>query len=172
MAAVIGLIVVSVLGLFLAAWFAPSGPSIDGTIGSSGFYRGYVGNHYSVWSELGISHSFVATNAQVDVTGAGCQGRVRLVGPPVAGGYLAGVAAGPLPGESIIGRRLTPQMGPRLAVVLTGSTVGRCRVKEVRVAAHSWWRDRWTTVPGDFSVDVTHRSGVDPRTKEAAPPAL
>jgi hypothetical protein len=57
-------------------------------------------------------------------------------------------------------------------VVLTASTTGRCRVREIRFASHSWWRDRWTTVPGEFSVNVTRAAGVDPRGIANSPPAL
>jgi hypothetical protein len=168
----VALVPLALLGLLLTVWFVPSGPSIGGTVGTTGFHRGYVRNHYSVWSAFGIRHPFVVTDAQVVVTGAGCQGQVRLVGSPVVGGYLAGVSTGPLPGAAVIGRRLTPQMGPRLALVVTASTTGRCHVREIRFASHSWWRSRWTTVPGGFSVNVTHSTGVDPRTNEASPPAL
>lgn len=160
-----------VLTLFLVAWYVPAGPSLSGG-GNTGFFAGYVGNHYSEWTALSVSSPFVVKEAQVVVNGKGCHGTVRFVGPPVVGGYLAGVSIGGLPGGSVVGRRLTHQTGQRLDVVLTSSSIGLCSSTEVRFAAHSWWRTRWTTVPFAFSVNVTHRTGQDSRAKEASVPAL
>jgi hypothetical protein len=157
---------------FLGVWLIPSGPGITGGAGNSSFLRGYAGNHYSIWTVFGVRESFVVKQVKVATNDAKCHGTVRLVGKPVLGGYLAGVSRGPLPGASIIGRRLTPQLGQQLALVLTPSSTGRCQAVTIRVADHAWGRTRWTTLPSDFSVTVTHKTGQDSRAKEASPPTL
>src|SRR3954454_2607522 len=166
------LIPMALIGLFLAVWLIPSGPGISGGFGPSSFKEGYVGDHYSVWTGFTIRHSFVVEAAQVTTSSTDCLGTIRVVGEPVQGGYLDGVSTGPLPGASVIGRRLTPQLGRRLAIVLTPSRNGECRAITTRFAAHSWVRTRWTTLSTGFSVDVTHRTGQDPRSKGASTPPL
>jgi len=160
------------LGLTLAWLYVPSGPKVTGPGAATGLRDGYVDNHYSVWSWLHVGSSFVVKDAVVVVNGKGCKGVVRLVGPPVVGGYFAGVSTGALPGESVAGRRLNPQERPDMDLVLTPSSTGRCGATAVRIATDSWGRTRWTTVPIEFFVGVTHRSGSDARAKESSPPAL
>jgi hypothetical protein len=43
---------------------------------------------------------------------------------------------------------------------------GRPPATQVRVAAKSCGRDRWTTVPLSFSIDVTHSCGQDSRVHD------
>jgi hypothetical protein len=168
----IALIPVVVLGAFLLVWFLPAGPSISGGSSGTSVGAGYVGNHYSAWTVFKVRHSFVAERIEVVTNSAACRGTIRLVGKPVEGGPLAGVSAGALPGASVIGRRLTPQLGQQLALVLTPYQTGRCQATTIRFASHSWGRTRWTTLDADFVVNVTHRTGQDTRSKEAHPPAL
>jgi hypothetical protein len=106
---------------------------------------------------------FVVKDVRVLVAGNGCQGDLRLVGTPVEGGYRTGVSAGGLPGTTVVGKRLTTATSPRLAIVLTSSRTGLCHATQIRFGAQSWWRKRWTTVPIDFSISVTHHSGQDSR---------
>jgi hypothetical protein len=40
------------------------------------------------------------------------------------------------------------------------------------MAVQSWWRTRWSTVPVDFYVNVTHTTGTDSRVNLASVPAL
>lgn len=168
----IAALAVVLVGTFLGVWVIPNGPGITGGASSTSFLGGYVGNHYSIWRVFGVKDSFVVTQVKVTTNDASCHGTIRLVGKPVLGGYQAGVSSGPLPGASIIGRRLTPQLGQQLALVLTPSSTGRCQAVRIRIADHAWWRTRWTTLAPSFSVEVTHKTGQDSRAKEASPPAF
>jgi len=119
-----------------------------------------------------VEKPFVVKDATVVVNRQSCHATVRLVGPPVVGGYFAGVSAGAHPGESAIGRRLSPKPKPEMDLVLTPSETGSCTAKAVRIATESWGRTRWTTIPIGFSLNVTHRSGRDSRGDESSPPKL
>jgi hypothetical protein len=154
----------------LVGWYLPAGPSVTSGGDRTGFDSGYVANYYSQWSMLHVDSPFVVKHVQVVVHGNGCHGVVRLVGPVQPGGFAAGVSDVGLPGESIIGRRLTESSD--LDVVLTASSLGVCSTSEVRIAKRSWGRTRWTAAPFDFFVDVTHPTGQDARTTEASLPTL
>jgi hypothetical protein len=168
-AAVAALIVVVIAGP-LVAWFVPSGPNVRGGLVRESFNGAYAGDHYVFWNVIGVSKPVVFKDVRVEAKGPGCHGDVRLVSPrTVKSQYVSAVAGAALPGTSLVGQRITANSSDRLALVLTSSGSGSCSVGDVRVAARSWWRERWTTFSVDFAIDVTHLSGQDPRIHEGAP---
>jgi len=157
-------VISALIALALVAWFAPGGPAVSLAYGA-GFDAGYVGNHYGFFQAVAVHHSFAPTSARVAVNGRGCQGEVRLL-TRVPTTSLSGVSAGPMPGQPVVGRKVTKANNRLLTVVLTPVSRGRCTATSLTVTAHSWGRQRSTTVPLDFYVDATHASGTDSRAQD------
>lgn len=164
-------ILAALVAIGLVVWFVPSGPSVGEPAFNTGFDGAYVGYNYSQWGIVPVSHPFHLDASRVSVEGVGCNGTLRLVGPPVEGGYLSGVSHGP-PGVALTSRRITPALGQQVALVLTSTHPGTCSATQLQFATHSWLRERWTTVPVSFSIHVTHATGHDTRVIAGNPPAL
>jgi hypothetical protein len=155
-----------VVGLGLVVWFVPNGPKIvRGGLGS-GLSGAYEGDYYTAWNVIGPTKTIVIKDIQVDVTGSGCHGTFRLIHKRTVDAPYINAITTSLPGTAVTGQRISPATGTRLAVVLTSTGIGPCVAQQVRIGSDVWGRERWTTTPLDFSIDVTHSTGMDSRVSD------
>jgi hypothetical protein len=161
-----------VIALGLIVWFVPGGPKLGREPTELGVSQAHVGDYYTAWDLIGPFKPIVVKDIRVDVEGQGCHGRVRLVrARTFHSEYISGVSR-TLPGTTVVGHRITFETGGRIAVVLYSTGTGQCVATKVHVATQSWGRERWTTTPVAFSINVTQPSGQDPRVHEGPPQPL
>jgi hypothetical protein len=139
------------------------GPKISRSPARSGFSGAYTGNYYTAWNVIGPSKTIAIKDIQVDTIGTGCHGTLRLIHQRTVDAPHINAVTTTLPGTAVAGQRISPAVGTRLALVLTSTGAGTCVAQQVRIGSQVWGRERWTTTPLAFSIDVTHSTGTDSR---------
>lgn len=158
-AAIAAVVAVTGAGAVIATVGGP--PSLT-PLGGGGLREAHVGTSYAFSYVLESRDSFTVRGATAVLTHGNCEAVIRLL--PAEPGWGAAIpVVNPLPGEPLVGRRLTPDNDRRVSVVVTPIATGGCVVGHIRIAGRSWGRDRWADLPIKLGLNVRYAGGKDPR---------